>query len=207
MNTAAHENDPVADTGPGLPGSSRPAGNQTRGGNISALERASGRDWQNWLDVFAAAGAQRLDHAAIARVALAQMPSDLQNPDWWAQGAAIAYEQHIGLRIPGQSSTGTFRVSASRTLPLDRDAAIDAWVSAYGETTDHLGHACGAARPSRTDKRSFWRFSLDGAGRVEVSATPKATDRAVLAINHDGLPDAEQIEQWRAHWKQLLSTL
>lgn len=135
MNTAAHENDPVADTGPGLPGSSRPAGNQTRGGNISALERAS------------------------------------------------------------------------RTLPLDRDAAIDAWVSAYGETTDHLGHACGAARPSRTDKRSFWRFSLDGAGRVEVSATPKATDRAVLAINHDGLPDAEQIEQWRAHWKQLLSTL
>ncbi|WP_241156103.1 hypothetical protein [Leucobacter chromiireducens] len=183
------------------------SGNRTRGERVPAIERASRKPWGEWVTLFEAADAATLPHPEIARIARAELPADLANPDWWAQGIAIAYEQHAGLRVPGQSSTGTFRVSASRTLPLDRDAAIAAWREAHGDRAEHLGHAAGEPRPSRTEKRSFWRFDLAGAGRVEVSATPKDQDRAVLTVSLEGLPDGDRIEEWRAHWKALLAAL
>ncbi|UOQ56599.1 hypothetical protein MUN78_13075 [Leucobacter allii] len=190
-------------TGTGGAGS----GNRTRAGSIPSLERATGRSWESWLAHFAAHGAATAGHTEIARIARDGMPAALENPDWWAQAAAIAYEQHAGLRVPGQSSSGDFRVSASRTLPLDRDAAIEAWVAAHGALGTHLGHTAGEPRPSRTEKRSFWRFPLEGAGRVEVSATPKGDDRTILAVSQDGLADGARIEAWRAHWKALLAAL
>lgn len=185
------------------------SGNRTRAGNVPALERATGRGWAEWVAHFEAHGAAQLGHAEIARVARAAMPDGLQNPDWWAQGAAIAYEQHAGLRVPGQSSSGAFRVSASRSLPLDRDAAVEAWAAGPGSAERHLGHAVASARRSRTEKRTFLRFDLEGAGRVEVAATPNAKDpaRSALSVSHGGLPDGEHLEEWRAHWKGLLGEL
>lgn len=188
---------------------STPAGNLTKGERIPAIERATKRSWAEWVELLEKRGAATLGHAEIARITREFMPDDLKNPDWWAQGTAIAYEQHAGLRVPGQSSTGTFRVGASRTLPLDRDAAIDTWVAGPGRLAEHLGHEVSGARTSRTEKRSFYRFNLAGAGRVEVSATPNAKDPAKvsLAVSHEGLPDAGAIEAWRAHWKAQLAEL
>lgn len=188
-------------------GTPREDGNRTRPGNVPALERATGRPWDEWLRVFEAQNAKALDHAAIARLARAAMPDALQNPDWWAQSAAIAYEQHAGLRVPGQSSDGAFRVSASRTLPMDRDEAIAAWIAAHGDRAEHLGCATNAPRTSRTGKRSFWRCDLVGAGRVEVAAAEKDRGRCTVAVNHQGLADGDRLEEWRAHWKELLAAL
>lgn len=186
-------------------------GNNTRGERVPAIERATGRSWADWVAVFDAHGARSLGHAEIAKLALATMPHGVENEEWWAQGVAIAFEQHAGLRVPGQSSTGTFRVSASRTLPLDRDAALAAWVDRFGEVTEHLGHAVSGGRSSRTEKRSFWRFSLDGAGKVEVAAALKdaAKDQAktILAISQEGMDSGDRIEEWRAYWKAQLAQL
>ena len=162
-----------------------------------------------WVALFEQRGAAALDHAGIARIARDAMPDGLQNPDWWAQGTAIAFEQHAGRRVPGQSTTGSFRVSASRALPLDRDSAVGAWASGPGSSAEHRGFRASEPRRSRTDKRTFFRFDLAGAGRVEVSATPNAKDpaKSTLTVSHDGLPGPEDIEAWRAHWKGLLATL
>lgn len=181
--------------------------NRTRATSVPAIERATGRDWAGWLDIFAAHDALHLPHAQIARVARDSVPATLQNPDWWAQGIAIAFEQHAGLRVPGQGSDGLFRVSASRTMSVDRDAAIAAWISEHGDATEHRGRAVLRPRASRTEKRSFWRCDLEGAGRVEVSATPKGDERITLAVSHDGMPSGEEIEEWRAYWKALLAVL
>jgi len=183
--------------------------NRTRGESVASIERATGRPWVDWLRILESAGAGGLGHAEIARLARSEIGDGLKNPDWWAQAVAIAFEQHAGMRVPGQSSSGTFRVGASRTLEVDRDAAVEAWASGPGAAAEHLGHAVTGARRARTDKRSFHRFSLEGAGRVEVSGTPHAKDpgRCTLAVSHEGLPDGERVEEWRAHWKTLLAGL
>lgn len=184
------------------------SGNETRGDRVPAIERATGRAWDDWVRVFDAHGARSLPHAEIAKLALATMPPGVESEEWWAQGVAIAFEQHAGLRVPGQSSTGTFRVSASRTVPLDRDAAIEAWRRAFGAEPQHRGLAVENGRSSRTDKRTFWRFALAGGGKVEVSATPaKDPAKSSLTISHDGLPSGDDVEAWRAHWKGQLAAL
>lgn len=195
-----------SDVAPNESGASATGSNRTRAESIPGIERATGREWSAWVTLFEAQGAPTLQHPAIAKIARAALTDELRNPDWWAQAIAIAYEQHAGLRVPGQSSSGTFRVSASRTLPFDRDAAIEAWRTAHGSRIQHRGHAVIDARASRTEKRSFWRFGLEGAGRVEVSASPKG-EKVTLAISQDGLADGERIEVWRAHWKSLLAAL
>ena len=75
------------------------AGNQTRSTSIPGIERATGRLWSEWVDYFEAAGARSLAHPEIARLARAAVSDDLKSVDWWAQGIAIAYEQHAGLRV------------------------------------------------------------------------------------------------------------
>ena len=182
-------------------------GNNTRGERVPAIERATGRVWTDWVAVFDAHGARSLGHAEIAKLALATMPPNVENEEWWAQGVAIAFEQHAGLRVPGQSSTGDFRVSASRTLPLERDAALTAWTDRFGEAAEHLGHEVSGSRSSRTEKRSFWRFTVAGAGKVEVSATAKDATKTILAISQDGMSSGERIEEWRAYWKAQLAQL
>jgi len=54
------------------------------------------------------------------------MPKADESKQWWAQGVsvAIAYEQHAGLRVPGQSSDGDFRTSTTKTFSGDKDAAL-----------------------------------------------------------------------------------
>lgn len=182
------------------------AGNQTKATSIPGIERATERSWQDWLALFKAHDAAKLPHPEIAKIARAAVPETLYNPDWWAQGVAIAFEQHMGLRVPGQSSTGEFRVSASRTLDCDRDEAIERWIARFAGVP-HLDHEVHNVRQSRTAKRSFWRATLDNAGKLEVAAETKNDGRSLVAISQTGLPGADVIEEWRAHWKSCLGKL
>lgn len=188
-----------------------------------ALERTTGMPWSEWVALFEAAGAASLNHAEIARIALAAMPSHVSNPGWWAQGAAIAYEHQIGMRAPGQSATGSWRVGANRTVSLGRDAAIERWDALFGAAVcpSHRGHAlAGEVRRSRTEKRTFWRVSLEGAGKLEVAASEAPAragdaggargpgeDRASVALQHTALASGDELEEWRAHWKAVLAEL
>lgn len=185
------------------------SGNQTRPGNVAALENASGISWQAWLDHFESKGARELGHAEIARIARAFMPETMKSPDWWAQGATIAYEQAVGIRVPGQSSAGSFRVSASKTLAGDRDDLLERWIT-HVDGREHLNEATvSQVRRSRTEKRSFWRATLDGVGKVEVAVSAKPGDggKSLVAISHTDLPDEASIEPWRAFWRVSLDEL
>ncbi len=99
------------------------SGNQTRAESVPAIERASNRSWSDWLALFDAAGAASLPHPEIARIARAAMPGTLKNPDWWAQGTAIAFEQHVGIRVPGSHrpvSIGLVRAARWPAIAMSR---------------------------------------------------------------------------------------
>ena len=94
--------------------------------NTSAITKATNRPWDDWVAALDAAGAREMNHGDIAKQALKLMPEPVEQKGWWAKGVAIAYEQHTGLRIPGQSSDGDFRTSTTKTFGDDKDAALQA---------------------------------------------------------------------------------
>lgn len=170
-----------------------------------AIERATTLDWAEWRELFRANDAGKLPHSEIAALALRHMPDGVENPEWWAQSVAIRFEQEAGLRVPGMASDGTFHVSVSRTLDLTREAAIERWQELVADQHEHRGHACSNQRRSSTEKRSFWRATLEGAGTVEISATPKDNERVTFTARHHALPSGEELEDWRAYWKALIA--
>lgn len=175
----------------------------TRPENIPAIERATTMNWDEWLRHLSEHDSGESTHAEIARTARRFIPDSLKNPGWWAQGIAIAYAQDRGFRVPGQSSTGTFQVSVSRTIEGDRDEIIEAWENHVGKR-EHLGRQLSNERRSRTDKRSFWRASLEGAGKIEASTVEKGDGKVMLSLQHRELTDAGDIDLWRPYWKRLL---
>ena len=107
--------------------------------NTSAITKATNRPWDDWVAALDAAGAREMNHGDIAKQALKLMPEPVEQKGWWAQGVAIAYEQHAGLRVPGETSTGSFQTSTSKTFPGDKDAALKAWLDLVSTRTEFNG--------------------------------------------------------------------
>lgn len=82
--------------------------------NTEPIVRATSIPWEQWVASLDAKGARTLDHTSIAQLVLAQMPQ-IRSKHWWAQSVAIAYEQHVGLRVVGQSCDGTYALVMAPT--------------------------------------------------------------------------------------------
>ncbi|MCT1601589.1 hypothetical protein M3E18_11185 [Kocuria sp. p3-SID1433] len=173
-----------------------------------AIERATGTSWPEWRRIMADGGAADADHAGLARIAHDAMDERLENPGWWAQSVAVAYEQDTGRRVKGQASDGSFQVSATRTLPGTMDEVFDAWLARAQELTEIDGtEIVDGPRETGTPKRRHWRIGLADGTRAVVSAEGKGEGRAFLTATHTKLPSAEQLERWRTVWKDQLAGL
>ncbi|GAA1187400.1 MULTISPECIES: hypothetical protein [Nesterenkonia] len=176
--------------------------------NTAAIARATAREWHSWVQELDDAGAQTMKHPQIAELAEARMPADLDNAGWWAQGVAVAYEQEHGLRIPGQSSDGSFHASASKTYRGSRDEAMEAWLNLVADREEFNGVLVEEpASTSRTPKWLYWRVKLSDGTRVGLGITAKGEDRVTLGLEHTKLESPEEIDQWKPFWKALLAEL
>ena len=120
--------------------------------NINAIETATKTPWQDWCAGLDAAGAAELDHNAIVKLTRSLKPIS----GWWAQGVAVAYEQHIGPRKPGQTSDGLFSVSVSRTISGSLQSLHEDWCAFVSDLKEIDGRAI--ERPpttSATPKRLY----------------------------------------------------
>lgn len=172
--------------------------NQIRAVNIPAIERATGRTWEAWIELFDARDGRDAARPKNVTIARDSLPDDLESPDWWAQGTVIAYEQHIGGRVPGQSATGLFHVGNSPSFDLDRDEAIAAWIAAGGSRTEHLGYEIRIPLTATTARRSFWRRASSAHERSRYRPRPNPRERQPRAVprrpalfrSHRGVADA-----------------
>ena len=96
---------------------------------IEAVERATGRSWDDWLVYMASIDAERLSHHEIASALLTELEGKVDKLGWWAQATAVAYEQYVGRRVPGQRPDGTFQTSVSRSTSLGMEALMEAWTA------------------------------------------------------------------------------
>lgn len=179
--------------------------------STAPIERATETTWHVWLAFFDEQGAAQLSHKEIAVLAYDRIVSlrlKTENTWWWAQNVAIAYEQHVGLRLPGQGSDGNFQVSTSKTFAGTMDEARERWVQLMTGREELSGVGI-TGEPSLTEseKWRYWRCGLDDGSRIALDIYQKSADKAVLGVQHSKLESLEAVEYWRSFWKAELKNL
>lgn len=174
----------------------------------AALATGSGIAWKRWLEILEPH--RDLDHTDLAAKALEAIRSEgtSTNPQWWAQNASVAYEQHIGRRVVGQKCDGSFSAGVSKTFPGTMDDVLARITGAGAELTAFAGIPA-EARPSTsaTEKWRYWRVPLADGSRVTITIQTKASgDKSTAAVNHDKLGSESDIAPAKAWWREFLAS-
>lgn len=179
-----------------------------------AIAEATGITWADWCRLLDRADAPSLPHDRIAVVAAdhiaacAPGSAAAGNHEWWGQSVAIAYEQQIGRRVPGQTSRGDFQVAVTRTHAGDLDDALRVWLGLVAGRESFGGiQVDGGPRVSSTERWRYWRITLADGSRVSVDIGRKSTQKSTIGINHTRLETADQAEAWRGIWRGILAGL
>lgn len=188
---------------------------------------ATGRGWDGWFEWLHDHGADELDHKAIVR--LLDEDGELAS-GWWRQSVTVAFEQHIGRRVPGAAQDGTFDVTARRTFRstparawqlLASPDGASAWLGDVpsdwfsGEWGPEVGEVLETPGGERYEVRSCKpgaRIRLRTLG----PALPRTTillslaadrGRTVVSLSQEGLPEQDMREPMREHWKRALDRI
>ncbi len=171
-----------------------------------AVTAATGRGWDQWIDVIERWDGDGDDHAAVASYLEAEQGLD----GWWSQTVTVGFERITGRRLPHQRADGTFAVSKSATV----DVAADRLRAMLLDDTDRADLFPGQAtqrrsRPTSKTVRIAFVTGVAAIGLVTVEEGGGATDQARtrVTVQHEKLPDPGAVEHWRGYWAQWLEAI
>ncbi len=168
-----------------------------------AIQRGTGKTWDEWFALLDAWGGTDQTHTEIARY----VHDEYGVEGWWAQGVAVGYERARGIRVRHQQPDG-FSVSASKTFPVSVERVFAAFVD-DGLRDGWIEPGALRLRTAQPYRSARFDVLLPGAPgtRIEVYFTAKSETKTSAAVQHSKLADAESIEPWRAFWKERLARL
>ncbi|HNH87582.1 MAG TPA: hypothetical protein PLE93_10800 [Solirubrobacterales bacterium] len=164
------------------------------------LTEATGKNWDEWLELLDQAGAIKRTHTEIAR----WLTDEQGVPGWWAQSITVGYERARGLREPGQRADG-WSVTASKTIEVpveelfeafERDTIREKWLP------DAELHLRTATAP--VSARYDWG---DGTTRLIVGFESLGPNRSKVALEHEKLPDAQVADRMKDWWRERVAEL
>jgi hypothetical protein len=165
-----------------------------------AVQRATGRTWDEWLATLEPWGAANRSHTEIAR----HVAEDYGIGGWWAQSVTVGYERMRGKRAVHQV-TGGFSVNVSKTFPVSVNRLFEAFVD---ETQRDRWLEYGTLRLRTAQEGRSARFDVgDGRTRLEAIFTGKGPEKASVALQVSKLISADEVEAMRAAWRARLSHL
>ncbi len=173
---------------------------------IEPVERATNRSWDEWLRFMDGIGARDLDHKGIALRVYEELDGTIERVGWWTQSVTVAYEQHIGRRVPGQRPDGTFQTSISRATPFGMAELMDRWCAfAAADETVRGIVVDGGLKVSGTERRTTWRTKARDGSSVVVTSEPKKDGTASLVATQMGLQTLELNEEARDRWAAVVT--
>ena len=171
---------------------------------IQAIERATSRTWDDWQRFMDGIDAKSLNHHEIATKVLELLDGKIDSPAWWAQSVTVAYEQHIGRRIPGQRPDGTFQTSVSKSTRLDMQQLMDKWVNFAATDEAVLAVTAADPRVSGTERRITWRTKARDGSDIRVTSEPKKDGTASIIAVQMGLQSKELNNEAKSQWASIL---
>lgn len=166
----------------------------------SALQKATGRPWSEWVQILDAADAASKPHGEIAKLVFAQGAVS----GWWSQSVSVGYERIKGLREIGQRRTGSWEGSKSRTFNLAADALFEYFANAR-KRAKWLPDVKPTVKTS-TKGRSM-RLAWEDGTAVTFWFTPKGDAKTSVAVQHTKLPDKAAVEKVKQFWGERLDAL
>jgi hypothetical protein len=163
------------------------------------IRDATGRGWDEWCDVIDAWSGHTDGHTAIATY----VREDLGIEGWWAQSVTLGYERITGVRVRHQRSDGTFSANKTKTVTIDRDA-LRAMLLDDADRADLFPGFETELRSKPTSKVP--RIAI-GPGIALISIEPRPDGRTTIAIAHERLPSAEEVDRWKDYWAGWLAAL
>jgi hypothetical protein len=169
--------------------------------NTAAIAAGTKRTWDEWRGFLDGIGGRDLPHKEIAEAV--HKTGDASG--WWSQSVAVAYEQHIGRRVPGQIKEGAYQASASCTVTGTSSEVHERWTAfmADRKTIDRMKITRGP-ETSVTENWRHWRCGLGNGSRVAVTFFQKASGKVAIGVGHENLKSEDEIVRWRGVWKTLL---
>ncbi len=165
-----------------------------------AIRSNTGRGWDEWVKVIDGGPGRTAGHTAIAAWVTAQHGVR----DWWAQGVTVGYERITGLRVPGQRADGTFTVSRSRSLDLDRDTLRTLLLDDAARADLVPGLELTLRSRPGTKVPRFAVADDDGPRGVLLVATDPDGDRLRVTATHERIGSAAETEHWKSFWAEWL---
>jgi uncharacterized protein YndB with AHSA1/START domain len=166
----------------------------------ASMRRGSGRGHGEWFAMLDAWGATGHTHTEIAR-----WLNETQGvPSWWSQNITVNYERARGMRSAGQMVDG-FSISVTRTVAVEQEPLFAAITNA----TTRKRWLPGVTLRSRPT-RAAWTARFDWAdppSRIVFTVIPKSPGKALIAVGHEKLPDAEAAARLKTAWRGWLGDL
>ena len=195
-----------------------------RVGGISGevVARATGRDWDEWLNFLDALDAREMTHREI--VCLVAGKGGLSN-GWWQQMVTVGYEQARGLRIVGQTADASYQIGVQKTLPIPRDLAWgllvagpgrDIWLGEAGplelrkgekyRTTEGVWGEVRTLAPGQRVRLTWSHPDLSKPSTLQVTLVPSG-EKTSVRFHQERLSSPDERERMRHHWREVLRKL
>lgn len=166
-----------------------------------AVQRATGRSWDQWCKVLDKDKAASLSHKEIAEL----VHSKHGVGPWWSQMVTVGYEQARGLRAKHQKPDG-FSISASRVFAVAMPVAFRA-VNDAGRRAKWMSESVVVTKA--TPGKSV-RMKWPDGSRLVVNfwnkSTPTST-KTQIVFQHEKLKNATEAASTKAHWALRLDAL
>lgn len=167
-----------------------------------AVERATGKSWDQWLKLLDKDKAADLPHKEIALHVRAKYGVG----DWWCQMVTVGYEQARGLRVKHQTATG-YIANLSKTLPVTMAAAFKA-------VNDAKQRALWLKDPVTVTKATpnkTVRMVMKDGSRVVVGLWDKSGKsgeaKTAVVFQHEKLKDVGAVEKSKKYWSGAVARL
>lgn len=164
----------------------------------AAVAASTGKTWVQWVDALDALEVSGLDHAAIAARVRDEWP---ELGVWWVQTVTVGYERIRGLRVLGQTCSGDFAASRSRTFPVP----VATLFAAFGEDAREGWMGVPTVVRTSSEGRSM-RLTWPDGTIVACWFTDKGSKSSV-SVQHGKLPSAEHREHAKEAWGARLDAL
>lgn len=165
----------------------------------AAVRGATGRGWDQWVDLIEAEPVAQQGHTAVAAWVREEHGID----GWWAQSVTGGWERITGRRLPHQMADGTFTANRSRTMALDAAAVRALLVDEEGRdvlfpTHDTVLRSNPASKTLRVEV---------GPGVAVLSLEERGDGRVTVTVAHEQLPHHEDVKLWKQFWSDWLDAL